>query len=178
MDMLPYYYRESEIVNAIISSQSDEIAKLNQDVADLLDQFYVETATFALYRWEEICGIKTNKSLDIDTRRSQVKAKIRGAATSTVTQMKSVAESFNNGEVDVAENNPNYEIVITFIGKKGIPNNFDSIKQALSDIVPAHLALTYVFTYLRWDELEAKMATWDAIEVDNEFTWDELEVWQ
>ncbi|MGM0846882.1 MAG: YmfQ family protein [Bacillota bacterium] len=180
MDMLPYYYRESAVVNAIITSQSEEVDKLNHDVSDLLDQFFVPTATWAISRWETICGIKSNESLDIEIRRAQVMSKIRGQGTSTIAMIKSVAESYKNGEVEVSENNPQYEVIITFVGKKGIPTNLDSIKKAIMDIIPAHLALMFRFTWLTWDELEAKMATWDMIETHNGtgLTWDELEIWQ
>ncbi|WP_042348239.1 YmfQ family protein [Bacillus massiliigorillae] len=175
MNYLPYYYRDIREANEIIRVESEMIDQLNADIQDLLLQFSVETATWGLSRWEKLCGIKTDESKPIDQRRSVVRSKLRGIGTVTVDLVKNVAESYLNGEVEVVENSAEYTILIRFVGKLGIPPNLDDIKNALREIIPAHLLIDYEFTFTTWDRFDSFNYTWDQIDALNK-TWDEVEV--
>ncbi|WP_235847555.1 YmfQ family protein [Paenibacillus tuaregi] len=176
-DYLPKYYADSKIVQHLLVQESDEIMEYHKKVRDLLNQFFVETATWGLSRWEAICGIPVLESKPEDQRRSLIKSKLRGSGTVTVPVIKSVVDSFENGQIDVQENFEKYEVVITFIGTRGIPANLDDVKAAVREIVPAHLGINYQFTYLRWEELDEAKLTWEQLEAMNK-NWNQLEVWK
>ncbi|MBD2867733.1 YmfQ family protein [Paenibacillus sp. IB182493] len=176
-DYLPNYYADSNIVANLTEQEARELTEYHARARDVLNQFFIDTATWGLARWEEICGIPVNESKPIDQRRSYIKSKIRGAGTVTLAVIKNVVDSFQNGQVDIQENFGNYEVVITFIGKRGIPPNLNDVKSAVREIVPAHLNVLFKFTYLRWEELDAANLTWDQLEALG-MDWDELEVWK
>lgn len=176
-DYLPAYYGESVVMRNIIDREGAELGRLNAAAYDVLAQFFVDTATWGLANWERVCGLPTDLTKPIEQRRAIVKARLRGIGTVTVALIKSVAEAYDNGEVDVREDNANYTIIITFISTRGVPPDIDDIKAALREIIPAHLAINYEFTYLQWAELDAENWTWDAFDAMG-FTWDTLEVYR
>lgn len=135
----------------------------------LCDQLNVDTATWGLKSWEEALGIPVEVTKDIAFRRSRVKSKLRGAGVTTVAMIQSVAESFSNGDVEVTEQAERYRVAIKFVGTIGIPPNMDDLTAALREIMPAHLSVTYLYTYTVWQEVAA--ITWDSVKAG---TWGEL----
>ena len=174
---LPDYYQNIREFQTLIGTENEEVEQLSATIDEVLEQFYVDTATWGLVNWERICGIPTDESKPIDQRRSVIKSKLRGIGTVTVDLIKNVAEAYLNGGVNVTEDFANYTVKITFIGKRGVPPNLSDIQNALREIIPAHLAINYEFTYLRWDELDSYGWTWDELDAKS-LTWDELEVYK
>lgn len=172
---IPYYYREIKESSEIIRVESEQIAQLNQDIQDVLIQFSVETATWGLEKWEKLVNIPTDLTKPIDYRRSVVKSKLRGIGTVTVELVKNVAESYVNGEVEINETDKPFTIIVKFVGKLGVPPNLDDVKNALREIIPAHLLIEYVFTFTTWDRFDSLNLTWDEIDLKN-ITWNEVEV--
>lgn len=319
---LPNYYSDSHVVDEILRVDADELETYNSDVVDMLNQFFIDTATWGLDHWEKICGLPINpKNKTYDQRRSIVKGKIRGIGVVNVAFVKNIAESFTNGEVDVTEYSKNminlatntftagyidntgatiatsgvtltqsptiitvdtsaagsgqdtnagivsdyielntsidhislssnpartgdvaylsltfydvnhnfivrnlsalnattlpdmavpsgakyvkwnirfhintniqispqlekgtvcttfeprydYTVGITFIGARGVPNDIQSLEDALRNFIPAHLGINYIFTYVSWDQFEAHNYTFDNIDI---MTWDSVE---
>lgn len=182
LDYLPRYYvlHDSEnrpgIAGNLIDRETLELIEVNGHISDVLKQFFVEYATWGLAKWEAVCGIPVDESKPYDQRRSVIKSKLRGAGTVTLEVIKNVADSFENGEIKVEENFSKYEVVITFIGKRGRPPNEPDMRNVLREIIPAHLELVFKYTYLTWEELDAANLSWNALEELN-MTWDQLEVW-
>lgn len=141
---------------------------------DYRDQIDVDKATWALSIYEKDLGLPIDVKKPLDERRSIIKGRWRSTGKVGAAEIKLVAESWANGEVDVQFDG---EIHITFISTRGVPANIDDIKDAINEIVPAHLAITYKFTYLQWSELDAENWTWDAFDAMG-FTWDTLEVYR
>ncbi len=177
LDALPKYYADSHIVANLTSREAAELFDYQERLRDVLDQFFVLSATWGLDIWEEICGLPIQEGKPDDQRRSVILSKMRGAGTVTVPVIHEVVDAFENGEVSVREDFENYEVVVTFIGKRGRPPNVDDVKDAVREILPAHLNVRFEYTYLRWEELDAAALTWDRLDAMN-MTWDDLEVWK
>lgn len=177
MDTIPEYYRESHVVNNKIDRESEQWQKLNDAVKDVFNQFFIDTATWGLARWEKICGLPTYEDKPYDERRAMIKSRIRGVGVVTVSLIQNVAESFLGAEVDVFERFDTYTIEVVLVGKRGIPFNVEDIRKAMRDIIPAHLLVEVKFTYLRFDELDQMNWTWDELDALM-FTFDDLEVYK
>lgn len=132
-------------------------------------QLDVDSATWGLELWEKALGLFTEAEAPLESRRSRVKAKLRGQGTTTVESIRNVAASFANGEVEVKEFPAEYRIEIHFVGADGLPPNLNDLKAAIEEIIPAHLAVGYVSTLKTWGDV-ARM-TWG--DVAN-MTWEEL----
>ncbi|RLQ08638.1 YmfQ family protein [Geobacillus sp. FSL K6-0789] len=145
---LPDYYQNIREFQTLIGTEGEEFEQLNVTIDEVLKQFYVDTATWGLANWERICGIPTDESKPIDQRRSVIKSKLRGIGTVTVELVKNVAEAYYNGQVEVIEQPSLYTVKIKFVSKLGVPPNLTDIQNALREIIPAHLAINFEFSYL------------------------------
>lgn len=63
---------------------------------------------------------------------------------------------------------------VTILGVRGIPENFDAIAWRAEQILPCHLNIRYIFTFLIWRELENWMKDWVELEA-KAGNWRELE---
>ena len=174
MKYLPYYYQTSEIMKSIQNSNSIEVGNLRYSIDDSINQFFVESATWGLNRLEGIFNIQTDINKSYEERREILKAKLRGSGTVTKEMIKNVAQAFSGGEVEVIEDNPNYNFTIKFIGVKGIPKNMQGLIEAIEDIKPAHLGYSFSYTYTTWDLLKSNL-TWNKANIK---TWNELKTYE
>lgn len=68
-------------------------------------------------------------------------------------------------------------VCVRLLGVRGIPDNFAGIARRVEQILPCHLGIEYVFTWLIWQELEDSFFNWEELEAP-QFSWEELEVYQ
>ncbi|WP_241674629.1 putative phage tail protein [Paenibacillus luteus] len=102
-DYVPRYYEDIPVATNVLDREAAELAQLNADICDVLAQMFVDTSTWGLARWERIFGITTDIAKPIDQRRSVVKSRLRGVGTVTPAMIKSIAEAYSNGTVEVTE---------------------------------------------------------------------------
>lgn len=124
----------------------------------LLEQLQLQTATWGLQAWERTLGIAVEEEKDPAFRRSRIRSKLRGVGVTTVAMVRSLAESFTNGEVAVLEHPQRFELELKFVGSIGIPPNLDDLTAALQESLPAHLRWEYVLVYNTWGV--TKLHTW------------------
>ena len=145
INKLPSFY-DNYITKPIQDSFTVEANLMNDKVEKTLEQFYVDSATYGLDYWEKMLGISKNNN-DIQTRRENIKAKMRSRGTTTVSVIKNICEAYSNGEVDIIVNHSDYSFVIDFIGSIGIPRAFAELDKTINEIKPCHLAHSYRFNY-------------------------------
>lgn len=162
-DYMPKYYGELREVEALIDVEAQAVERLNADIADLLAQYSVETATWGLRFWERLVGVPVDESKPLSQRRAVVRSKLRGVGTVTVALVKNVAESYEHGEVEVIERSADYTIAIKFVSSFGVPENLADIQKALRDIVPAHLAINFEFKFVLYSNIKQTYATYSAL---------------
>ncbi|MGG4142955.1 putative phage tail protein [Paenibacillus algorifonticola] len=176
-DYLPRYYEDIPTATNIIDREAAEAAQINADIYDVLAQMFVDTATWALPRWERNFALATDADKPIDQRRAVIKSRIRGVGTVTAALIESIAEAYANGEVEVVEDNANYTVKLTFVSALGQPPNFADLEAAVRDAMPAHLAVEYVFIYTTFGKLEGYDVTFGGIQTAG-LTYAQLEIWE
>lgn len=142
---LPLVLYNEKTLNRVYSSQESELNSVNDDIQDLINNCFISTATWGLDTFEKEYRIATIESDTYEIRRSRILAKIRSNGIVTKAMIQSVAESFQNGTVDVIEDNPNDAFTIKFTSLKGIPPKIEDIKNAIGEIKPAHLIVSYLY---------------------------------
>lgn len=174
LNYLPYYERHSIIFNEILNAYDKEFRRLEQDTQIVDRNMLLDTAVESLDIFERDLGIEINKKLNYKQRREQVSARNRSSFEQTTEEtIKNVAIAFSNGEVEVNKTDIVGVFEIKFIGAKGIPDNIEGLKEALDIIIPAHLGLTYTFTFNAWEQI--KELTWNNCLSK---TWNELRTWE
>lgn len=147
IDMLPSFYHNSDFVRSYMSSQSVEHNFIKESIDDLVNNLYVDTATWGLDYFEEELGLKTDKSKTYEERRERIKAKKIGNGTTTIKMIKDTALAFECGEVEVTEMYNDYVFKLKFVSQKGMPKNIEDFKDAIDEIKPAHLAYILEFMF-------------------------------
>lgn len=158
--LLPENYPKSYAVAELQRAIERLGTAAEEDVADLMEQFYLDTATWGLECWEKIYGIETDRTKDDAQRRMAVRAKMRGKGTTTVELIKNVSEAFVNGEVAVEEYNAEHRFKVVMLSVIGIPPNMEDLKRAIEEIKPAHLAYEIIIKYNTWGMVKDKNMTW------------------
>lgn len=160
LDYMPRYYVEMPVATNIIGREADELARLNAAINDVLAQFFIESATWGLARWEWAFGITHAETKTYAQRREIILSRLRGVGAITPGLIERVAESYANGDVEISTSAAQYTVTITFVSTLGIPDQIDALKAALRDIVPAHMAVEYVFRFYTYGELLARGMTY------------------
>lgn len=181
-------YGRSTIMRAILGALGGEIDELLALQQLAHDQFFVRRANeIGLDAWEDELGLVPNLSLTLSERQDRAVAHLRGYGTATIAVIKSVVGGYVYGEVEVDDESTDpsladYTVRVTFIDETGIPSNLTDLQAASRAVVPAHLAITYVFNWTTWDEIDVVDAgaprSWDSWDVANAglpYTWDQME---
>ena len=74
----------------------------------------------------------------------------------------------------VEESEDSGMVRVSFPNVPGIPDGFAEMSAIIEDVIPAHLAVEYVYWYITWNLLEGKFSTWQALE-EAALTWTQLE---
>ena len=145
INKLPSFY-DNDITKPIQDSFTVEANSINDEVENTLNQFYVDSATFGLDKWEKMLGISKN-NFDYQTRRENIKAKMRSRGTTSINTIKNICEAYSNGEVEIVVNHTDYSFEIHFIGSIGVPKAFAELDKTIEEIKPCHLVHSYKFRY-------------------------------
>ena len=137
---------DNPITKPIIDVLEIEENILNECIESTLNQFYVDSATFGLDCWEKMLGISKNNN-DIQTRRENIKAKMRSRGTTSIEVIKNICEAYSNGIVEINVDHSNYSFEIVFVSTIGVPLSFEELDRVINEIKPCHLAHTYKFNY-------------------------------
>ncbi len=173
MDHLPPCFAGICEMEAIQQVDGEEIGLVQFSIKDILDQWYVDSATWGLDFWERELGIATDSGKPYQHRREILAARLQGEGTATKALIMSVAAAFSGGEVEVYEYPAEYRFEVKFTGVLGIPPNMAGLIQTIENIKPAHLAYSFKYTYTWW--LDLRSLTWR--QAGNK-TWEELRTYE
>ncbi|KPI46131.1 phage protein [Clostridioides difficile] len=138
IDYLPSF-ANNEIDIQIQDALENELLTLLDEKNDLLDQFFIDTATWGLDDWEDLLKIKTNSKLDFDTRRSNIKAKMRGKGTTTIEVIKAISEAYTKTNVDIEVFSNLFSFTLSFITNNCSYNTILELDKKIEEIKPCHL---------------------------------------
>lgn len=179
IDHMPDYYNNSNIIENVDIAISTELEKASTYVNDILNNFYWSSINeIGIARWEKELDISVAKNYDLDLRISRIIAKLRGQGTTTKSIIKNIIKAWNGCNVEVYELSPHflmqkythqelklrtyedlkgedYEVKIVFVDTVGVPKNMDDVKNAISEVIPAHLNVRYIFSYKSYGDLKS-----------------------
>lgn len=142
LEYLPRFLRMDPNFHATNHADSKEHDRIRLLLQDLLDQVYVDTATWGLPLWESLVEI-TVRNDALDWRRNEVKAKLRAARSVTQPFLQAVVEMLVVGQsVRVTDAPADYRLDIE-VGDGGV-RSWQGLEQALRMWVPAHIGWKYI----------------------------------
>lgn len=153
---LPTAYRKDAWVIALLSAIAGVDDAQRADADETAQQMFLDSMTWALAIEERIAGITPAAGASLEERRSVLQAKWRSATGKCdVDLIQRVCDSWQNGEVDV--DFADGEIVLRFVGAYGVPDAdaLAALQSAVQEVIPAHLAVQYLYRYLLVREVSA-----------------------
>ena len=163
-DLLPYRLQSEPVVdfeNAIQPAMD----QLETAFWTMTDNLVVDTATDWLPLWEWAYGLTGSGT--VEARRAAVKAKMRGAATTTEELIRSVADAYSAEPAELVVDNPKYSFYLyLFTDMAKEPADLATLKAVLEEIKPAHLAFEI---YLQADAADQTLYTAGVLETRIEY---------
>ena len=134
---LPTAYRKDAWVIALLSAIAGVDSAQRADADETAQQMFLDSMTWALAIEERIAGITPAAGAGVEERRSVLQAKWRSAT----------------GKCDFVDG----EIVLRFVGAYGVPDAdaLAALQSAVQEVIPAHLAVQYLYRYLLVREVSA-----------------------
>lgn len=143
---LPEFVRGDPVLGQTLAIESKEHERQRLEIRDLLAQAFVDTATWGLYDWERILGLKPDAGDSYDQRRNRILLYLQGRQISTVDFLGKLASRYlRNGSAEIVERNEQNAFFVRVNGdldkvqvdRKGMHEGLDLYK-------PAHLAYSIV----------------------------------
>ncbi|WP_298035327.1 putative phage tail protein [uncultured Dysosmobacter sp.] len=172
-ERVPAYHYACEQSKAIIETLADASLEAKAALEDVIDQFFVDTATWGLRLWEQQVGIQTDASLSQAARRAAIKQKLVASGNTTAEMVRGLAESITGYEARVIVNG-DYSFSLEFLGEANTlaDINVEEVRSIVEQIKPAHLR--FVISGLTWADVESVGLIWQWFE-DNPTTWAEFD---
>lgn len=154
---------------SIYEVQQGEVDEYKFNIDDIVNQCFVDKATWGLAYWEDLLGISLSDSSTLEQRRGAIKSALIGQGTVTVEIIKDIATTFTGGDVEIKEDIEPFTFEVKFVGVKGVPQKLNDLTDRINIIKPAHLLVKYTFTYNNWDFVsrfkwvEIKSGTWNEL---------------
>lgn len=142
LQYLPAFLAHSQQFQAANDADSKEHDTIRIDLQDVLDQFYVKSATWGLERWEELCGITTDKTLSDSVRRSTIIAKLQNPGSVTEAFLRGLINQYildKSGTVTDHPETYSADFNIPLVDKMSLL----SIAKDVRTYIPAHIGQVY-----------------------------------
>lgn len=132
-----WYYQDSDIMKNILDTQGLEVDAIRFAVKDILNQCYVDTATWGLSLWEKELNI-TDILTNINERRQKIKILLSKPVSVTPYFLeKMINEYINDNSGKIIEHNDNYSFDVVF--NRNSCFNLKKLTEILELYKPAHL---------------------------------------
>jgi hypothetical protein len=167
------WYARSRTAIGIFEAQGNLLEQYNEDLQDVSDARFPQTApSWGLDRFEQEVGLPTVPGMADAERRSRIIARFR-AWGSTIYRLKSIAQAWEYGDVDIVPDPEAWALYVTFSSVAGRPLDADAHESEMRANVQAHLDIHWIYTYLTWGEVRQTGITWQQMK-DAGITWDRL----
>lgn len=154
IEHLPMHYQESSYVTEIQNAFEVALVAAQNEKDVFLEQLNVDTATWSLSLWEDMCGLVTDETKSDAMRRERIKSKLRGFGTTTLSMLENAARAFSNGDITITEYPAESRFEIAFTGTIGRPPDLNDFCASLDEIIPAHLTYSIIIRYAANQELK------------------------
>lgn len=147
-DQLPERYLNSPEVGAAAGILWVLGEAFRDCVLDWLEQLTIDTATWGLKYWEQAYGVTPQITDTVEERRSRVKAKMRGAKTTTREMLAGVAAAYAVGATSsVEELAREHRVRFHFSAASAFPSSMEALTVSLLEVMPSHVVFDYLFSY-------------------------------
>jgi hypothetical protein len=151
---IPSVYADTSAMKVMAGAVAAEWDLVYAALAEIQAQAFVLSATWGIQYWEYALALPSDPQVPLATRRAKVMAALSPATAVTLNTIKRYIAQFQYGTVEIDYVPQFWSLSVTFADFRGRPPNIESIQTGLDALVPAWLALNYVFRYTTYGELK------------------------
>lgn len=137
------YYDRSRMYRAQNDAKGAELDLLRSMIDEIAEQFFVETATWGIDRWEQYCGLSSNGGDSIEVRRQRVISWLQIISPITPKVMQRICEGSVHTKVEIEENIASYTFGVYFDFPSSSKINILDLMKVIEEAKPAHLAVFF-----------------------------------
>ena len=138
-----WYYQDSKIMQSILDTQGIEIDAIRDKIKNILEQFYVDTATWGLDLWEKELNIQDTTG-NYSERRNRIKLYLARPVSVTPRFLTDLVNRYSEKKsAKIIEHNSEYCFEIEVAADDKI--DWDNINKSINLYKPAHLGFKIVF---------------------------------
>jgi len=173
LSYMPRYYESSTIIAALLQAKGAEIDTIRAAPSDVLNQFFVQTATWGLNKWESELSLPVEPELTTEERRNRIISRLRGYGTVKVPSIKSIVETY---DLDALVIEDFAACQVTKLFKLGIYPwealpNITELRRSVRVIIPANTDMLQQRRYipLTFGEIKTSQVTFGELKSSTKF---------
>lgn len=140
---LPKFLQKSPLFKGTNDADNREHETIRLDLQDLLNQFFIKSATWGLGRWEDLVGIKTDTTKSLESRRDAVIAKLQNPESVTETFLTNLINRYIADKAGYIISYPSeYRIEVLYHGGQVL--DYEKLIQSINTYIPAHIGYKLV----------------------------------
>ena len=177
LQSLPTAYRRDAWVVALLGAVQAVDEGQREAAREAAAQLMLDEMTFILPVEERIAGLTPGTGDAVEERRSVLQAKwLSSAGKCDLEQLKTICGAWQGVAAQVDYDAAQYLLDVLFRSWGAMPTNMDRVRQALREVIPAHIAFAVAVKLLR--ETQAGVCTVIAASRRTVYPDAEVEQWQ
>jgi uncharacterized protein YmfQ (DUF2313 family) len=141
---LPAFLQDDINFKSVADDCSGEHEKIRLVIQDIFNQFFIETATWGLSRYENILAIEPNKGDSYSQRRKRILLKLQSNQISTKEFITQLAKRYYSSAANVTLEEQNEKNAFRIVADV-VSYDAAGLIEALETYKPAHLAYLIVY---------------------------------
>ena len=142
------YWGNDDIQKFIYEKLTNRLNWLEEIFNEIVNNAYIKDMNEeALSKLEKEFKIKPDSEMTLEDRKDFLVSILRGIGVTNVEKLKTIAKTYECGDIEVIQNYSSYSIIIKFVSILGIPRRLNDLKKAIEKVVPCHLGISYEFKY-------------------------------
>lgn len=146
---VPPFVRQMREMAELFRAEQPEIDRMEADLEELLKQFYIKSATYALDNWEEEFSLPRDSGLTLRQRRERILAKLNSSVPATVKMLENlVLQTLSAKAVTIVERPAQYHFDI-YVNTDYLIDTLAVADDAVRRARPAHLSYHFINRLIR-----------------------------
>ena len=142
------YWGNDDVQKLIYEKLSNRLNWLEGILEEIVNNAYIKDMDEeSLSKHEKEFKIKPDGEMTLEDRKDFLLSILRGIGVTNVEKLKTIAKTYECGDIEVIQNYSSYSIIIKFVSILGIPKRLNDLKKAIEKVVPCHLGISYEIKY-------------------------------
>lgn len=147
LSVISKFMKKDKVVIDFYEAISISFKEIENTLLKIKNNYYFDKLTETGCRiFEDLMQITPKKGSTIEERQDVIRAKWRSSGKNSIELIQRVCDSWKNGEIQA--DFVNGKIVLKFVGEYGIPDDLESLIQAVEEIKMSHLPFALLYKYL------------------------------